>query len=217
MPARSDSPPVIDIFADVTAPCRRLGARDKALKTALAAIGAPLIRRRRGGFEGLFRIIVEQQVSVPSAQAIWKRCEAAFRPFEPAAIVGAGAAGLKSAGLSAPKARYVCGLAEIIAAGGLDLDRLDTDNEAASAALQAVKGVGPWTAAIYLLFCEGRIDIWPPGDVALQYAHAAALGMDGKTPAAELDAKAATWAPYRGLAAHILWTYYAHLRGRTPI
>lgn len=207
----------VDVFADVSTPCRALARRDRALKAALAAIRKPHIRRRQGGFEGLFRIIVEQQVSVPSAQAIWGRCSNELRPITAEAVVRVGEDGLKALGLSGPKARYVLGLADLVATGALDLALLDADDEAASRALQTIRGIGPWTAAIYLLFCEGRADIWPPGDVALQHAYGAAAGLGAKFAARELDARAENWAPYRGLAAHVLWTYYAHLRGRTPI
>lgn len=209
---------VIDPFGDVSKPCRRLASRDRALRTALDAIGAPHIRRRPGGFEGLFRIIIEQQVSVPSAQAIYARCRAALPEITPEAALAAGETGLKAMGLSRPKARYILALAERVVSGRLDLAALSrADDAAARAALVEVTGVGPWTAAIYLLFCEGRLDIWPPGDVALQAAYGAAAGLPGKIEARRLDAAAAGWAPLRGLAAHILWTYYAHLRGRAPI
>ena len=83
------------------------------------------------------------------------------------------------------------------------------------AALIALKGVGPWTASIYLLFCEGRVDIWPPNDVALKHAYGAAAGAPIEQK--YLDGAAIDWAPWRGVAAHILWTFYAHLRNRTPI
>ncbi len=205
----------IDVFSDVAKPCAALGRRDRALKTALAAIGKPHIRRRPGGFAGLFRIIVEQQVSVPSAQAIWARCNLAYPAMSPAAVLLGGESSLRAAGLSGPKASYVIALSEAVQSG-LDLASLDADDLAASQTLQSLKGIGPWTAAIYLLFCEGRADLWPPGDVALQYAYGAALG-GGKHPARELDLLAQNWAPWRGLAAHILWTYYAHLKGRVPI
>lgn len=205
----------IDVFADVTGPCAELAARDKALAAALAAIGRPHIRRRDGGFEGLFRIIVEQQVSVPSAQAIWGRCAARFAPLDPKGVAAAGEEALRAAGLSAPKARYVLGLATAIDCGAFTLETATLDDAAASVSLQTLKGVGPWTAAIYLLFCEGRLDIWPPNDIALLRAYEAASGR--RTKQQRLDAKAVKWAPYRGVAAHILWTYYAHLRGRTPV
>ena len=206
----------IDVFTDVSAATRALSRKDAALRRAHKAIGKPHIRRRERGFEGLFRIIVEQQVSVPSAQAIWKRCQAGLECASPESAIKIGEDGLKGLGLSTPKARYVLGLAEAASNGAIDFDGLQKleDGEARET-LIALKGIGPWTAAIYLLFCEGRVDIWPPNDVALKHAYSAAAGatFDQK----ELDQKAADWAPWRGVAAHILWTYYAHLRGRTPI
>jgi DNA-3-methyladenine glycosylase II len=90
-------------------------------------------------------------------------------------------------------------------------------DEAASLYLQTIKGIGPWTAAIYLLFCEGRVDIWPPGDVALLGAYAAMRKRGPKLVMKDFDARAQKWCPYRGIAAHVLWTYYAHIRGRAPI
>ncbi len=212
----------IDVFDDVSAPCAALAETCDGLKAALDLIGAPVIRRRPGGFEGLFRIIVEQQVSVPSAQAILARIDEGVDRRDPAAARAVGVEGLRALGLSRPKATYVVGLADAMLKGRFDPEALSRlDNDAALRALVAVKGVGPWTASIYLLFCEGRIDIWPPKDVALRAAYAAALdaagvAADGLTQA-DLDDGAARWAPYRGLAAHTLWTYYAHLKGRAPI
>lgn len=208
--------PSIDVFSDVGAAQRSLARKSDALKRAGKAIGRPVIRRRDGGFSGLFRIIVEQQVSVPSAQAIWKRCVEGLDCASPASALAAGADGLRRLGLSTPKARYVIALATAAQDGTLDLATLSRlSDEEAMKALVALKGVGPWTASIYLLFCEGRVDIWPPNDVALKHAYnaAAGAGIDQKA----LDALAADWSPWRGVAAHILWTYYAHLRGRAPI
>lgn len=206
----------IDVFTDVSAAARSLARKDAGLRRAQRAIGRPLIRRREGGFAGLFRIIVEQQVSVPSAQAIWKRCQEGVDCLSPEAVAALGEGGLKLLGLSAPKARYVVGVAAAVKAGVVDFDGLGRlDDEEAMAALVELRGIGRWTAAIYLLFCEGRVDIWPPNDVALKHAYNAASNaeFDQKT----LDRVAAGWSPWRGVAAHILWTYYAHLRGRTPI
>lgn len=206
----------IDPFGDVSAALRALKKKDAGLKRAIAAIGRPHIRRREGGFEGLFRIIVEQQVSVPSAQAIWKRVGEGLDRTCPFSVGRAGEGGLCALGLSRPKARYVTQLAQAAREGAISFDRLGAmPDEAAAATLIALKGVGPWTAAIYLLFCEGRTDIWPPNDVALLRAFEAATGEECTQKA--LDARAALWAPYRGVAAHCLWTYYAHLKGRTPI
>ncbi len=213
MPA---SPATIDIFSDVSRQSSALAKKDKGLGRAVAAIGAPHIRRRPGGFEGLFRIIVEQQVSVPSAQAIWKRCADKFDCTSTAALARVGETGLKQMGLSTPKARYVVGLAAAIDGGLFDPVKISKlDDQAAAAALTSIRGVGPWTAAIYLLFCEGRVDIWPRNDVALKHAYNAAAKVGFSQ--SQLDAAAAGWTPWRGVAAHILWTYYAHLRGRAPI
>ena len=207
---------MIDVFSDVSAATRALARRDAALKRAGAAIGAPHIRRREGGFQGLFRIIVEQQVSVPSAQAIWKRCNEGVDCLSPAAVAALGPEGLRALGLSTPKARYVAGIAEAASRGAIDFSGLASlSDDEAMAALVALKGVGPWTASIYLLFCEGRVDIWPPNDVALKHAYGAASGATVAQKA--LDEKAAGWTPWRGVAAHVLWTFYAQLRGRTPI
>ncbi len=212
-----------DVFGDTSAACIALADTDPVLAHALAAINAPHIRRRPGGFEALFRIIVEQQVSVPSAQAIWKRCLKGVEPLTPRAALDVGEDGLRACGLSGPKIRYVLALASAMEDGAFDPDDVRTmADENASAALQSLKGIGPWTAAIYLLFCEGRIDVWPPGDVALlsawRKARLAAGRGSGPAPTmAGLDRRSVRWAPQRGLAAHILWTYYAHIRGRTPI
>lgn len=203
------------MFSDVSAATRALARKDPGLKRAGAAIGAPVIRRREGGFAGLFRIIVEQQVSVPSAQAIWRRCNDGVDCLSPEAVAALGPERLRALGLSTPKARYVSGIAGAASQGAIDFDGLSRLSDGdAMAALVALKGVGPWTASIYLLFCEGRVDIWPPNDVALRHAYnAAANGAFGQRA---LDKRAIVWAPHRGVAAHILWTYYAHLRGRTP-
>ncbi len=208
----------LDVFGDVRAPCRALAKKDNILARALEAIGAPHIRRRPAGFGSLFRIIVEQQVSVPSAQAIWARCQAGVRPMTPGAALELGEDGLKALGLSGAKARYVVGLAEALKTRAFDFTLLPAmDDASATQKLLEIKGVGPWSAAIYLLFCEGRVDIWPPGDAALLGAFAAARRRAPKPVMAALAARAQKWAPYRGLAAHILWTYYAHIRGRAPI
>lgn len=206
----------IDVFSDVSAAARVLSRKDAALRRAAKTIGRPHIRRRDGGFEGLFRIIVEQQVSVPSAQAIWKRCLENVDCASPARVASLGEDGLKRLGLSTPKARYVMTLADAALSGAVDFKALaHLKDDDAMEALIALKGVGPWTASIYLLFCEGRVDIWPPNDVALKGAYNAAANAELAQKA--LDALAAGWSPWRGVAAHILWTYYAHLRGRTPI
>ncbi|WP_031555062.1 DNA-3-methyladenine glycosylase family protein [Parvularcula oceani] len=194
-----------------------LSEADPVLARAIETIGTPVVRRRPGGYQGLFRIIVEQQLSVPSARAILARCEARFGAPTPRHVLAASEEELRAAGLSRPKIRYLRAAAEAVLAGTLDLPALETlSDEEARAALTAVTGIGPWTAAIYLLFCEGREDIWPHGDVALLAAYAAASGFTKKPPLRQFDAASSRYAPYRGTAAHVLWTYYAHLKGRQP-
>ncbi len=208
----------LDVFGDTSLACAALAKKDASLARAIEAIERPHIRRRKGGFEALFRIIIEQQVSVASAQAIWGRCQSGMSAMTPQAALRLGEDGLRGFGLSGPKIRYVLALAQLVENGDLDLSILPQLSDAdALALLQTIKGIGPWTAAIYLLFCEGRSDIWPPGDVALLGAYGAARKRGPRPDMKQFDAKAQKWAPYRGVAAHILWTYYAHIRGRTPI
>ncbi|MEM8770325.1 MAG: DNA-3-methyladenine glycosylase 2 family protein [Pseudomonadota bacterium] len=206
-----------DVFGDTAAPCAALARKDLILARALNAIGEPYIRKRTGGFEGLFRIITEQQVSVPSAAAVWARCQDAVGEATPEAVLATGANRLGEAGLTRPKQRYVLTLASQFVEGDFHTDELlGLEDAAAMKRLTELLGIGPWTAAIYLLFCEGRIDIWPPGDVALHNAFRAAMRKGPPPSLAEFDARSDKWRPYRGLAAHILWNYHAHLRGRKP-
>ena len=194
-----------------------LSAADPALARAIEVAGPPVVRRRPGGYPGLFRIVTEQQLSVQSAAAILARCEARLPDLEPATVLATSEDELRACGLSRPKVRYLRAVAEAVTSGALDLGALpDLPDEEAARALTAVTGIGPWTAAIYLLFCEGREDVWPRGDVALLAAHAAASGFAAKPAQRDFDDQAARYAPYRGVAAHVLWTYYAHLKGRRP-
>lgn len=206
----------VDVFDDVSRPCRALAKQDRPLRRCLKEIGSPVIRRRIGGFEGLFRIIIEQQVSVPSAQAIWRRCCDGMPQHRAEDVLSAGIETLQRFGLSGPKAGYVHGIATRVASGEFTFDDLVfMSDEDALTALVGLKGIGPWSAAIYLLFCEGRADIWPAKDVALKHAYNAVT--EEEITQAALDDHARAWTPYRGIAAHILWTYYAHMRGRVPI
>lgn len=208
----------INVFGDVTEACSILAAQDPVLAAALEPIKEPHIRKRADGFAALFRIIVEQQVSVASAQAIWARCRQGVKPMSAASVLRLGEAHLRTLGLTRQKAHYVSCLAQDIRSRRLSLKAVArAPEDEARAMLTSVKGIGPWTAGIYLLFCEGRVDIWPPGDIALEHSYAAAAGLTKKPTSETLNEVAQNWAPYRGLAAHILWTYYAHIRGRKPI
>jgi len=144
-----------------------------------ALAGNPPLRRRPPGFEGLARVIAGQQLSVASAKAIWQRLQARVQPFAVAPFLAVPEEDLRRAGLSAAKISTLHGVAEAIDTGDLDLDALtNAPEEAIHEQLTALKGIGPWTADIYILFCLGRPDAWSPGDLALQHAVRDALGLE---------------------------------------
>jgi DNA-3-methyladenine glycosylase II len=178
------------------------------------ATGDPPLRRRPAGFEGLARIIVGQQLSVASATAIWSRTELLCRPFEPAALMALEDPALAAAGLSRPKIRTLRAIATACTEG-LALSALDAaSDEDIHAALTAVNGIGPWTADVYIMFCLGRADAFAPGDLALQIGAQKAFGLRKRPDAAKLLRLAERWRPWRGVAARLLWSYYAHLRAQ---
>jgi DNA-3-methyladenine glycosylase II len=170
--------------------------------------GDPPLRLRIAGFEGLAQTIVNQQLSVASAAAIWGRL--AGRVADPESFLAVTDEDLRAAGLSRGKVATLRGLAEAIASGALDLDALESaPDEDIHAALTALKGVGPWTADIYIMFSLGRADAWSPGDLALQHAVRDAIALDARPSAAEMNALAERWRPWRSVAARLLWSYYA--------
>jgi len=179
--------------------------------------GPPPLRRREPGFAGLAAIIVSQQVSVASAKAIFGRLEATLQPLHAEAVLAAGEATLRACGLSGPKIRALTAVAEAVAEG-LDLSALASLPAAeAHRALVAVKGIGPWTADIFLLFCVGHPDAFPAGDLALQEAARLALGLRQRPDVRKLEKIAERWRPYRGVAARMLWAYYGALKARVGV
>lgn len=204
---------------DVAKAARSLARRDPVLGAILKVTGLPRWRARRGGYQGLARIIIEQQLSVASANAILERCQKATDDLCPYTIDRADPDHLKELGLSRPKIRYLKTLSDSVRSGEVDLDALRTQSDQdAHQELCKILGIGPWTASVYLLFCEGRRDLWPKGDVALLAAHEGAGGPFSRADIADFDAMAEdTYAPHRGVAAHLLWGYIAHLRGRAPL
>ncbi|RFB78270.1 DNA-3-methyladenine glycosylase 2 family protein [Methylovirgula sp. 4M-Z18] len=184
----------------------------------LERAGHPPLRHGRRGFDGLVSIVVSQQVSVASADAIFGRLKAAFRELEPQAILAASDDDLKACGLSRPKMRTINALAEAIHTGALPLEQLGTmPPEEAHATLVAVHGIGPWTADIYLLFCLGHPDAWPVGDIALQEAAKLALNLKKRPDAKALHKIGERWRPWRGVAARLLWTYYRAVKAREGV
>jgi DNA-3-methyladenine glycosylase II len=195
--------------ADLDAALTALGEADPRLAALMATAGRPPLRRRPDGYAGLAAIIVAQQLSTASANAIWGRLAAAFDPLDPAAVLRARPARLARLGLSAPKIRALKEIARAVTRGELALAALgELAAEDAHAALTAVHGIGPWTADIYLLSCLGHADAWPAGDLALQEAARLAFALPARPTAKEMLALANPWRPWRAVAARVLWTYY---------
>ncbi len=157
-----------------------------------------------------------QQVSTASAAAIFGRLQARIVPLEAAELAKATEEELRACGLSSAKIRALRALAQTIGEGGLDLKALGgLDAEDAHKALVAVKGVGPWTADIFLLFCLGHADAFPAGDLALQEGARLALNLKRRPDAARLERIAERWRPLRGVAARMLWAYYRGVKARS--
>ncbi|MBZ9736265.1 DNA-3-methyladenine glycosylase [Mesorhizobium sp. CA18] len=199
-----------DIATGLDALCRI----DPRLATVRGRAGEVPLRLSEPGFQSLASIIVSQQVSRASADAIFGRLVKLVDPLTPQAILAAGEGVFREAGLSRPKQRGLLAVAEAVA-GGLDLDHLCTlDAGEAIAAMTAVPGIGPWTAECYLLFAAGHPDVFPARDVALQTAVGHALGINPRPPEKMLIRLAESWSPYRGVASRLFWAYYRELKGR---
>jgi DNA-3-methyladenine glycosylase II len=216
-PRYHPGPPIADEAA-LAAALGGLQTLDPETVGAMLAVGGPPpLRWREPGFAGLVAIIVSQQVSVASANAMVARLQAAFSPLDAAGVLAAEEATLKACGLSQAKTRALKALAEATT-NGLDLAGLAAlEAEAAHDALVAVKGVGPWTADLFLLFCLGHPDAFPAGDLALQEAARLALGLKQRPDARKLEQIAERWRPLRGVAARLLWAYYRGVKRRAGV
>ena len=198
---------------DIAAARRALVAADPALVRVDAQTPPLEWRLRVGGFEGLFRMIVEQQVSVASAASVWARLREGMGGITPELLLAHDLDQLRGMGLSRQKATYGQGIARAQIAGEIDLEHLaNLDDEAAIASLTALKGVGLWTAEAYLMMCEGRLDVFPGGDVALQEAIRWADRRTDRPDEKSAAARAEAWRPHRGVAAHLLWGWYGGVR-----
>lgn len=175
--------------------------------------GAPKLRRHTAGLEGLARIVVGQQLSVASAAAIWERLAQAVRPFDAEQLAALADDDLKACGLSRPKIATLRGLSNAVIEGELDFDALkrkSTDEVCQD--LTKLKGIGPWSADIYVMFCMGHRDGFAGGDLALQEAARHAFGLDARPDAMALAELAERWRPWRGVGALVLWDYYKHVK-----
>lgn len=184
---------------------------DPRLKHATQTAGRFPKRLRPGGFAALLRAIIYQQISIHAATAIWARIEGRLGNPSATAVLAQGETGMAALGLSRPKARYAVALAQHVNDGALNFRTLPYMNDAEiHANLTAVPGIGPWTADIYLLAHLGRPDAFPAGDIALQEATRQLYGLAERPDAKAMLVHAERWAPYRAIAARVLWQFYSH-------
>ena len=191
-----------------------LAEREEAFAKVLEAHGHPEPRANEPGVETLLRTIVGQQVSVHAARSMWNKLTAKFgQPIDLNAMLAASDEEMREAGMSRQKAGYLRSLAGLVLSGELDLAHLPEDDEEAIAELIKIKGIGRWSAEIYLLFAEGRNDIWPAGDLAVQVEVGELLGHDERPSEKRVREIAEAWRPHRGAAAIFAW----HHRHVSPV
>ena len=192
-----------------------LAARDRDLAKLLVTDGVPPLWDRKPGFATLIRIVLEQQVSLASAMAVYDRLKDSLIPFAPERFVEMGSARLRSLGVTRQKAGYCINVAEAIINGRLDLKSLAAmDDRAVADTLTRIKGIGPWTANIYLLMALRRPDIWPTGDIALANTVRKVKKLRKPPSPSKLSNIAETWRPFRSVAARMLWHHYLTEKGR---
>lgn len=193
-----------------------LAGRDRRLGCALARNGVPPLWGRPQGFETLFRIILEQQVSLSAAQTLFDRLKAGLGGITPTTIIAAAERGLRARGVTRQKASYCVGLAKLIQDRRLSLSEFRSlDDDSVWDSLTAVRGIGPWTAGVYLLMALRRPDVWPTGDLALLNSAQQVLRLRGTLDQGRLDRIALRWKPFRSIAARILWHDYLRRAGRS--
>jgi DNA-3-methyladenine glycosylase II len=182
----------------------------------LARAGPPRFRRRRNGFGTLLHIILEQQVSIDAAAAMHKRLVGLCRPLAPQTFLALDDATLRSCGFSRQKMGYARRFAEMVGSGNFDFDRLAAaDDEAAFSELLTIRGIGRWSAEIYLLFALGRADVWPAADLGLQVSIGEELKLGSRPNELDTRRLGEAWRPWRSVAACLFWQSYLHARRRT--
>jgi DNA-3-methyladenine glycosylase II len=208
----------ISSTADLEEGMVALAALDPVWERVIARTGIPPLRRRESGFSSLASIIVSQQLSVASARAVWARVESVLSPLTPERVLAASDEEMRLSGLSRPKQKTLRAVAAAIAESRLDLASLEAATpDFVHAHMTAVSGIGPWTADVYLLFCLGHRDGFAAGDLAVQEAAKVAFDLPLRPKPAELTELAEAWRPWRGVAARLLWAYYAALKSREGI
>jgi DNA-3-methyladenine glycosylase II len=202
------TPGALDARA-LRADLRRLARDDAAVATALDRFGYPELRRRPAGFQTLLRAIVAQQISVSAAKSIWTRIETRIVPLDAATLRGLGDAEMRACGLSRQKMAYMRSLAHLVHDGEVRLDALEAmADEDGIAELVKIKGIGRWTAQIYLMFALGRRDVMPADDLGLMEGMKRLRGLRTRPDRRKLLRLTEAWRPYRSAGAHLLWHYF---------
>ena len=209
---------IIRTHEDIEAGLSGLVMLDARLGHVVARAGPVPLRRTDPGYRGLASIIVSQMVSKASAAAIWRRMEERLGEVTAAGVNSLSDEDCRAIGLSRAKAEALRRVAEVVVGGQIDLDAIcNIDGSEAIRELTAIKGVGRWTAEVYLLFCAGHPDVFPSGDVALQNAIGHGLGLELRPSAREIDSLAASWSPWRSVAARLFWAYYSQEMRRDAV
>jgi len=195
--------------SSIRAHVEALAEREPAFAGVVERHGLPAPRNSERGAATLLRTIVGQQVSVAAARSMWSKLEAAYgSPPDLNRLLAATDEELRAAGISRQKSGYIRSLAELVLSGELKLDDLPADDEEAIALLTRIKGIGRWSAEIYLLFAEGRSDVFPAGDLAVMIEVGRLMGLESKPSEKQLREMAERWRPYRGAAAILAWHSY---------
>jgi len=205
--------PTIDSEKDLKQGLSFICAREPRFQKVLNATGLPPLRRKQGGLRGLTEIITEQQISIHAAAAIWTRVEARFAPFDAEMMASASDDEYINCGLSRPKIRTIRAVLDEILIGKLSLTNMESaENSEVFATLTSIKGIGPWSAHIYLLANLGRIDVWPVGDLALQESARLLFELENRPNEKQMLKLAEPWQPWRAAAARLLWSHYRLVR-----
>jgi DNA-3-methyladenine glycosylase II len=200
--------------ASLAAATASLTEMDAALAELATRNGVPPLWPREPGFTSVLRLVLEQQVSLASADAAFRKLEDAMGVVDPAPFLEFDDEELKAIGFSKQKAGYMRGIAQGLIDGSIDLDLLaDLPDDEAASRLIAIRGIGPWTAACYLLFALRRPDVWPPGDRALEVSIGRVYSLPGAAPSEAANERALAWRPFRAVAARLLWHEYLGGRG----
>ncbi|MFM9973090.1 MAG: DNA-3-methyladenine glycosylase family protein [Beijerinckiaceae bacterium] len=209
---------LIETDADITEGVAALHAECEVMRRIIPLTGAPPLRRQRYGLDGLCWIVIGQQVSVAAGNAIWNKLVTNFPERSPEIFLSATDEAMRASGLSAPKIRTIRAISEAMALNALDLDALAAlSADEAKQNMVKIKGIGPWTADVYLMFCLGHADAFAPGDLALQEAIRLASRLDDRPTDREAGLIAERWRPWRAVAARILWAYYKIAKEREGV